>query len=101
MVSAEVAPFSLRVLDKQVSKLESLIIAPDFPEVQIKQALVAAKKEVIASSFAWSSPEDLLKILQWVSIRRNCKVTKRKSLTAARLSNSSCKESTGGLIKKY
>jgi nucleoside-diphosphate-sugar epimerase len=65
MVSAEVAPFSLRVLDKQVSNLESLIIAPDFPEVQIKQALVAAKKEVIASSFAWSSPEDLLKILQW------------------------------------
>ena len=65
MVSAEVAPFSLRVLDKQVSKLESLIIAPDFPEVQIKQALVAAKKEVIASSFAWSSPQDLLKILQW------------------------------------
>ncbi|MEG4629478.1 polysaccharide biosynthesis protein [Microcoleus sp. AR_TQ3_B6] len=65
MVSAEVAPFSLRVLDKQVSKLESLILAPDFPEVQIKQALVAAKKEVIASSFAWSSPQDLLKILQW------------------------------------
>jgi hypothetical protein len=65
MVSAEVAPFSLRVLDKQVSNLESLILAPDFPEVQIKQALVAAKKEVIASSFAWSSPEDLLKILQW------------------------------------
>ena len=65
MVSAELAPFSLRVLDKQVSKLESLIIDPDFPEVQIKHALVAAEKEVIASSFAWSSPEDLLKILQW------------------------------------
>ena len=65
MVSVELAPFSWRVLDKQVSNLESLIIAPDFPEIQIKQALVAAKKEVIASPFAWSSPEDLLKILQW------------------------------------
>ncbi|HSF74754.1 MAG TPA: polysaccharide biosynthesis protein [Microcoleus sp.] len=65
MVSVELAPFSLRVLDKQVSKLESLIIDPDFPEVQIKHALVAAEKEVIASSFAWSAPEDLLKILQW------------------------------------
>ncbi len=63
MVSAELAPFSLRVLDKQVSNLESLITDPDFPEVQIKQALVAAAKEVIASSFAWSSAEDLLKIL--------------------------------------
>ncbi|MEG3927561.1 MULTISPECIES: polysaccharide biosynthesis protein [unclassified Microcoleus] len=65
MVTVELAPFSLRVLDKQVSKLESLIIDPDFPEVQIKHALVAAEKEVIASSFAWSAPEDLLKILQW------------------------------------
>ncbi|MFS8119466.1 MAG: polysaccharide biosynthesis protein [Microcoleus sp.] len=63
MVSAELAPFSLRVLDKQVSNLGSLITDPDFPEVQIKQALVAAAKEVIASSFAWSSAEDLLKIL--------------------------------------
>ncbi len=65
MVSVELAPFSLRVLDKQVSKLESLIGDADFPEVEIKHALVAAEKEVIASSFAWSSPEDLLKILQW------------------------------------
>ena len=65
MVSVELAPFSLRVLDKQVSHLESLIIAPDFPEVQIKHALVAAEKEVIASSFAWSSAHDLLKILHW------------------------------------
>ncbi|MEG4209448.1 polysaccharide biosynthesis protein [Microcoleus sp. S13_B4] len=65
MVSVELAPFSLRVLDKQVSKLESLIIDPAFPEVQIKHALVAAEKEVIASSFAWSAPEELLKILQW------------------------------------
>ena len=63
MVSAELAPFSLRVLDKQVSNLESLIRNPDYPEVQIKHALVAAAKEVIASSFAWSSAEDLLKIL--------------------------------------
>ncbi|MEG4941275.1 polysaccharide biosynthesis protein [Microcoleus sp. F4-D5] len=65
MVTVELAPFSLRVLDKQVSKLESLIGDLDFPEVQIKHALVAAEKEVIASSFAWSSPADLLKILQW------------------------------------
>lgn len=65
MVSVELAPFSLRVLDKQVSKMESLIGDADFPEVEIKHALVAAEKEVIASSFAWSSPEDLLKILQW------------------------------------
>ena len=65
MVTVELAPFSLRVLDKQVSNLESLIGDPDFPEVQIKHALVAAEKEVIASSFAWSSAQDLLKILQW------------------------------------
>ena len=65
MVSAELAPFSLRVLDKQVSNLASLITDPDFPEVQIKQALVTAAKEVIASSFAWTSAEDLLKILNW------------------------------------
>lgn len=64
IVSAEVAPFSLRVFDKQVSHLESLISNPDFPEAQIKQVLVAAEKEVIASSFAWSSAPDLLKILQ-------------------------------------
>ncbi len=65
MVSVEVAPFSLGVLEKQVSKLETLIADPDFPEAQIKQVLVAAEKEVIASSFAWSSAQDLLKILQW------------------------------------
>jgi nucleoside-diphosphate-sugar epimerase len=65
IVSAEVAPFSLRVLDRQVSNLERLIADRDFPEVQIKQALVAAEKEVIASSFAWSSAQELLKILQW------------------------------------
>jgi nucleoside-diphosphate-sugar epimerase len=65
MVTVELAPFSLRVLDKQVSNLESLISTPDLPEVQIKHALVAAEKEVIASSFAWSSAQDLLKILQW------------------------------------
>jgi nucleoside-diphosphate-sugar epimerase len=64
IVSAEVAPFSLRVFDQQVSRLESLISNPDFPEAQIKQVLVAAEKEVIASSFAWSSAPDLLKILQ-------------------------------------
>lgn len=65
IVSAEVAPFSLQVFDRQVSHLESLISNPDFPEAQIKQVLVAAEKEVIASSFAWSSAPDLLKILQW------------------------------------
>ncbi|MEG4802976.1 polysaccharide biosynthesis protein [Microcoleus sp. ARI1-B5] len=65
MVTVELAPFSLRVLDRQVSHLESLIGDPDFPEVQIKHALVAAEKEVIASSFAWSSAQELLKILQW------------------------------------
>ena len=65
MVSVELAPFSLGVLEKQVSKLETLIADPDFPEAQIKQVLVAAEKEVIASSFAWSSAQDLLKILQW------------------------------------
>ncbi len=64
IVSAEVAPFSLRIFDQQVSHLESLISDPDFPEAQIKQVLVAAEKEVIASSFAWSSAPDLLKILQ-------------------------------------
>lgn len=63
IVSAEVAPFSLQVFDRQVSHLESLISNPDFPEAQIKQVLVAAEKEVIASSFAWSSAPDLLKIL--------------------------------------
>ncbi|MEG4321206.1 polysaccharide biosynthesis protein [Microcoleus sp. Aus8_D1] len=65
MVTVELAPFSLRVLDRQVSNLENLISTPDLPEVEIKHALVAAEKEVIASSFAWSSPQELLKILQW------------------------------------
>ncbi|MCC3415371.1 MAG: polysaccharide biosynthesis protein [Microcoleus sp. PH2017_29_MFU_D_A] len=65
MVTVELAPFSLRVLDGQVSNLENLINTPDLPEVEIKHALVAAEKEVIASSFAWSSPQELLKILQW------------------------------------
>ncbi|MBE9186765.1 polysaccharide biosynthesis protein [Microcoleus sp. LEGE 07076] len=65
MVTVELAPFSLCVLEKQVSKLERLIVNPDFPEVEIKQALAAAEREVVASSFAWSSPEELLKILQW------------------------------------
>ena len=64
IVSAEVAPFSLCVFDRQVSHLESLISNPNFPESQIKQVLVAAEKEVIASSFAWSSVPDLLRILQ-------------------------------------
>lgn len=65
IVSAELAPFSFRVFDRQVSHLESFINASDFPESQIKEVLVAAEKEVIASSFAWSSAPDLLKILQW------------------------------------
>jgi len=65
MVILELAPFSLCVLDKQVSNLANLMSDPNFPEVQIKQALVAAEKEVIASSFAWSSAAELLKILQW------------------------------------
>ncbi|XZN99573.1 MAG: polysaccharide biosynthesis protein [Microcoleus sp.] len=65
IVSAELAPFSFRVFDRQVSHLESFINASDFPESQIKEVLVAAEKEIIASSFAWSSAPDLLKILQW------------------------------------
>lgn len=65
IVSAEVAPFSLRVLDRQVSNLASLIADPDFPEVKIKQVLVEAEKKVIASSFSWTCARDLLKILQW------------------------------------
>lgn len=65
IVTSEVAPFSFRVFDKQVAHLESLIADRDFPEAQIKQALVAAEKEIIASSFAWTSPQALLKVLQW------------------------------------
>lgn len=65
IVTSEVAPFSFRVFDKQVSHLESLIADRDFPEAQIKQALIAAEKEIIASSFAWTSPQALLKVLQW------------------------------------
>lgn len=62
---AELAPFSFVVLSKQVSRLVSLVSDPDCPEVQIKEVLVAAEKEVIASSFSWSSARELLKILQW------------------------------------
>ncbi|MGL5062372.1 MAG: polysaccharide biosynthesis protein [Microcoleus sp.] len=65
MTIAEVAPFSFLVLSKQVSRLANLISNPDCPEAQIKEVLIAAEKEVIASSFAWSSAQDLLKILQW------------------------------------
>lgn len=65
IVSAELAPFSFRVFDRQMSHLESFINASDFPESQIKEVLVAAEKEIIASSFAWSSAPDLLKILNW------------------------------------
>ncbi|NJM63020.1 MAG: polysaccharide biosynthesis protein [Oscillatoriales cyanobacterium RU_3_3] len=62
---AEVAPFSFLVLSKQVSRLVNLVSDPDCPEEQIKQILVAAEKEVIASSFSWNSAQELLKILQW------------------------------------
>ena len=65
MVTVELAPFSFGVLDRQVSELESLIGNPNLEEVKIKHALIAAEKKVIASCFAWSSPQELLKILQW------------------------------------
>jgi nucleoside-diphosphate-sugar epimerase len=62
---AEVAPFSLLVLSKQVSRLVNSVSDMQRPEVEIKELLVAAEKEVIASAFSWSSARDLLKILQW------------------------------------
>ncbi|MCU0540880.1 MAG: polysaccharide biosynthesis protein [Oscillatoriaceae cyanobacterium Prado104] len=62
---AEVAPFSFLVLSKQVSRLVNLVSAPDCPEAQIKEVLIAAEKEIIASSFSWTPAQELLKILLW------------------------------------
>ncbi|HLO47362.1 MAG TPA: SDR family NAD(P)-dependent oxidoreductase [Kamptonema sp.] len=63
---AELAPFSLRTLAKQLLCLEILVKDESLlPEAQMKEALVTAEREVIASSFSWTSAPELLRILKW------------------------------------
>jgi len=64
MMIAEIAPFSVEALDKNLLVLQTFT-AVDLPEVKIKQALGKAVREVSSSIFAQASPEMLLKILKW------------------------------------
>ena len=65
MEIAELAPFSFRTFAKQLFRLEVLVSDEAFPEAQMKQALAIAEKEVISSTFSWTSAQELLQILKW------------------------------------
>lgn len=65
MIVTELALFSMRTLTEQLSILETLITDPNLPEVQIKQSLIAAEREIASSIFSRTSAEELLKILRW------------------------------------
>lgn len=65
MEIAELAPFSFRTFAKQLFHLEVLVSDESFPEAQMKQALAIAEKEVISSTFSWTSAQELLQILKW------------------------------------
>lgn len=64
-IIAELAPFSIEVLDKQIAALKALITDLDLSEVQLKSCVGEAVREIVSSSLAKSSPQALLKILKW------------------------------------
>ena len=65
MEIAELAPFSFRTLTKQLYRLENLVTDETIPEAQIKPALANSEREIISSTFSWTSAHELLKILKW------------------------------------
>jgi nucleoside-diphosphate-sugar epimerase len=65
MIVAELAPFSIEVLDKHVAALKTLVADLDLPETQLKPCLAEAVREITASIVAKASPQALLRILKW------------------------------------
>ncbi|HEY9666263.1 MAG TPA: polysaccharide biosynthesis protein, partial [Coleofasciculaceae cyanobacterium] len=64
-IIAELAPFSIEVLDKQIAALKALIADLDFSEAQLKSCVGEAVREIVSSSLTQTSPQALLKILKW------------------------------------
>ncbi len=64
-IIAELAPFSIEVLDKHVAALKTLVADLDLPEAHLKPYLAEAIREITSSICAKASPEALLKILKW------------------------------------
>ncbi|RAM50540.1 MAG: epimerase [Hapalosiphonaceae cyanobacterium JJU2] len=65
MFIGEMAQFSPQPLAKYLAVLQTLIDVPLLPEIQIKQCLGKAVREVASSIFSQASPQTLLKILKW------------------------------------
>ncbi|HEY9901824.1 MAG TPA: polysaccharide biosynthesis protein [Candidatus Sericytochromatia bacterium] len=65
MIIAELAPFSIDILDKHISALKTLVADLDLPEAQLKPCLGEAVREITKSIFSKASPQALLKILKW------------------------------------
>ena len=64
-IIAELAPFSIEVLDKHVAALKTLVADLDLPEAHLKPYLAEAIREITSSICAKASPEAILKILKW------------------------------------
>ena len=65
LLMAELAPFSLRTLTKNLVNIQKVLAKPNLPDDKIKQVLAVAQKEIVSSVFTWSSVSKLLKILKW------------------------------------
>lgn len=65
MIIAELAPFSIEILDKHISALKTLVADLDLPEPQLKPCLGEAIREITSSIFSKASAQALLKILKW------------------------------------
>lgn len=62
---SEIAPFNFSTLDRHLLCFQELLANPDLAEVEIKGYLAVVVKDIVSSSFAWSSAPQLLNILRW------------------------------------
>lgn len=65
MIVTEIAPFRLGTLDRHLSIFQELLNTSDLTDFEIKHYLAIVVKDVVRSSFTWSSTPQLLNLLRW------------------------------------
>lgn len=65
LIIAEIAPFKLSTLERNLCLFQELLNNSELTGLEIKHHLAVIVKEVVRSSFAWSSTPQLLSILSW------------------------------------
>ncbi len=65
MLISELAPFNIGVLNQYLLNFQELLANPNLAEIEIKHHLAGVVKNIVSSSFAWSSVHQLLSILRW------------------------------------